>query len=57
MKEYLAYKGSKFIVEWYFDKKGQSQPLDFFNNLSMIERKNNNYLCFCEEKSEIKETG
>lgn len=38
MKEYLAYKGNKFIVEWYFTKKGESQPLKFFNTLSMTEQ-------------------
>ena len=38
MKEYLAYKGNKFIVEWYFTKKGESQPLEFFNTLSMTEQ-------------------
>ncbi len=38
MKEYLAYKGNKFIVEWYYTQKGESQPLEFFNSLSMIEQ-------------------
>ena len=38
MKEYLAYRGEKYIVEWYFNRKGESQALDFFNNLNMIEQ-------------------
>ena len=38
MKEYLAYKGEKFIIEWYYNQKGKSQPLEFFNNLSQVEQ-------------------
>ncbi|MBQ2313736.1 MAG: type II toxin-antitoxin system RelE/ParE family toxin [Treponema sp.] len=38
MKEYLAYKGEKFTIEWYFNQKGESQPLEFFNNLSTGEQ-------------------
>jgi phage-related protein len=31
MKEYIAYEGSEFTIEWYFDRKGQSQALEYFN--------------------------
>ncbi len=34
MKEYVAYEGRKFSIEWYFTENGKSQPLDFFNALS-----------------------
>ena len=38
MKEYVAYKGSKFTIEWYYSQKGESQALDFFNDLSATEQ-------------------
>lgn len=31
MKQCIAYEGSEFTVEWYFDEKGKSQALDYFN--------------------------
>ena|ERR1700738_4492386 len=31
MKEYIAYKGSEFTIEWYFDVKGKSSALAYFN--------------------------
>ncbi|MCT8335795.1 type II toxin-antitoxin system RelE/ParE family toxin [Leptospira sp. 85282-16] len=34
MKEFTAYKGEKFIIEWYFDEHENSEVLDYFNNLS-----------------------
>ena len=38
MKEYVAYKGTKFTIEWYYSQKGESQALDFFNDLSATEQ-------------------
>ena len=38
MKEYLAYKGEKFTIEWYFSPKGESQPLEIINTLSTVEQ-------------------
>ena len=32
MKEYIAYKGEKYIIEWYFTAKGDSQPLQFYED-------------------------
>jgi hypothetical protein len=31
MKQYVAYQGAEFSIEWYFDRKGQSQALEYFN--------------------------
>jgi hypothetical protein len=31
MKEYIAYKGSEFTIEWYFDVNGKSLALEYFN--------------------------
>ncbi len=30
MEEYIAYKGSEFTIEWYYDVKGQSVALEYF---------------------------
>lgn len=30
-KEYLAYQGDKFSIEWYHTEAGNSPALDFFN--------------------------
>ncbi len=38
MKEYKAYEGKKFTIEWYYSEKGVSQPLDFFEGLPAIEQ-------------------
>ena len=38
MKEYIAYKGEKYIIEWYFTAKGDSQPLQFFEDLPAVEQ-------------------
>ena len=44
MKEYVAYEGRKFSIEWYFTENGKSQPLDFFNALSASEQQKFFYL-------------
>ena len=38
MKEYVAYRGEKFTIEWYYNQKNESQPLEFFNSLSAVEQ-------------------
>lgn len=30
MKQYIAYKGSAFTIEWFYDAKGQSLSLEYF---------------------------
>lgn len=44
MKEYVAYEGEKFTIEWYYAPNGESQPLEFFNNLSDKEQQKLFYL-------------
>lgn len=34
MKQYIAYKGSEFTIEWYYDSKGQALALEFFKKQS-----------------------
>jgi phage-related protein len=44
MKEFIAYEGSKYRIEWYFNEKGVSQALDFFLDLSAKEQQKVFYL-------------
>ena len=37
-KEFIAYKGAVFTVEWYFDERGRSPALDYFLTLSEDRR-------------------
>lgn len=30
MNQYIAYQGSEFTIEWYYDIKGESLALEFF---------------------------
>jgi len=30
MKQYVAYEGSKYTIEWYYDTKGLSAALEYF---------------------------
>ena len=39
MKEYIAYEGDAFTVEWFFDKHGKSEALDFFESLSNAQKR------------------
>lgn len=34
MKQFLAYEGKTFRIEWYWDENERSQPLDHFNGLN-----------------------
>ena len=36
--EYAAFEGSKFTIEWYFDEKGKSIALDYFESLNDDEQ-------------------
>lgn len=38
LKEYIAYEGKCFTVEWYFDHKGYSQALEYYHSLPDGER-------------------
>lgn len=33
MKEYVAYRGAKFAIEWYYAANGKSQVFEYFQNL------------------------
>ncbi len=33
LNEYVAFSGEKFLIEWYFDAKGNSASLDYLGSL------------------------
>src|SRR5665213_564319 len=37
-KEYIAFEGNKFTIEWYFDLRGKSIALEYFEALSDHEQ-------------------
>lgn len=37
-KEYIVFNGTKFTIEWYFDSKGRSAALDYFDALNDDEQ-------------------
>lgn len=39
-REYVVYEGDAFLIEWYYDKRGKSQALEYYNALSQRERIN-----------------
>ncbi len=44
MKEYIAYQGEKFTIEWYYSQNGESQPLEFFKKLPTLDQQKFFYL-------------
>jgi phage-related protein len=39
MKEFIAYQGNVLTVEWFFDEKGNSDSLDYFESLSDTQKR------------------
>ncbi|MGL4368251.1 MAG: type II toxin-antitoxin system RelE/ParE family toxin [Spirochaetota bacterium] len=37
-REYIAYTGEKFTIEWFCDEKGVSQPFEYFSMLDALEQ-------------------
>ncbi len=37
-KEYIAYNGDAFTIEWYFDEKNHSDALEYYAGLNAHER-------------------
>lgn len=37
-REFIAYEGDHFTIEWFFDVDGESQSLDYFEGLSEKEQ-------------------
>ena len=39
MKEFIAYEGDTLTVEWFFNEKGESEALKFFETLSDAQKR------------------
>ena len=39
MKEYVAYEGPCFTIEWFYNEQGESQALEYFNGLSDVQKR------------------
>jgi phage-related protein len=39
MKQYIAYEGSEFTIEWYFDAKGESSALEYFDRQPVAKQR------------------
>lgn len=37
-KEFIAYQGDSFTIEWYFDDQSQSEALNYYQSLTIDER-------------------
>jgi hypothetical protein len=38
-KNFLAYEGKEFTIEWYFNDKGKSFALEYYKKLSIDDKK------------------
>ena len=43
-KEYIAYQGQAYTIEWYYDNEGNSQALEYYEFLQSQEKKKLLYL-------------
>ena len=39
MKKFIAHKGEKYTIEWYFDARGRSSALEYFQDLPLRRKK------------------
>jgi len=39
MKQYIAYQGSEFSIEWYYDLKGRSPALEYFKSQTLAQQR------------------
>ena len=39
MKEYTAYQGERYVIEWFYSDKGKSQVLEYYQSLSPADRR------------------
>ncbi len=38
MKEFIAYEGNEFVIEWYYDRAGKSSSLEYFLELDPMRQ-------------------
>src|SRR5262245_24181916 len=46
VKTFIAYQGSEFTIEWYFDDKGKSLALEYYKELSIQQKDKLNHLFY-----------
>jgi phage-related protein len=39
MKEYVAYEGESYVIEWYYDAAGVSDVLEYFENMTDTQKR------------------
>lgn len=39
MKDYIAYSGTYFVIEWFFDSAGKSDVIDYYNALDDSQKR------------------
>lgn len=39
MKEYIAYQGTRYVIEWFYSDKGKSQALEYYQSLAPADRR------------------
>jgi len=39
MKQYIAYEGTEFTIEWYYDENGESKALEFYHTQPMTQKR------------------
>ncbi|OHD70642.1 MAG: hypothetical protein A2W19_01185 [Spirochaetes bacterium RBG_16_49_21] len=44
MRNYIAYEGQSFVIEWYFNEKGENEALEYFHALSDLQQDKTLYL-------------
>lgn len=45
MKQYIAFKGTRYTIEWYYNENGNSQALDYFKETD-VEKKEKLFFLF-----------
>lgn len=45
-EKFIAYKGKKFTIEWYYDAKGKSEVLDYYEKLPIERQKKLGHLLY-----------
>lgn len=38
-EKFIAYKGKKFTIEWYYNAKKESEALEYFEDLTLDRKK------------------
>jgi len=44
VRNYIAYEGQSFVIEWYFNEKGENEALEYFHALSDLQQDKTLYL-------------